>query len=180
VSKVTLTATDEELMRAYINGDYFAFKTLYKRYSAKVYGYLFKKLQNREVTNEIFQNVFLKFHQARTNYDFNYLFTQWIFVIAKTTLLDHFRKVGREIKTIDEEINFDLLSQKDPTPTLSEDKELEMLNSLSQEQRQVIQMRVIDERSYEDIASALGRSQISVRQMVSRGLKHLRTLGGKS
>lgn len=172
--------SDEELMHAYIGGDASAFETLYKRHSGKVYGYLQKRLKNRESADEVFQASFIKLHSSRAKYDFKYLFMQWLFVIVKTTLTDHFRKTGRQIKIADEELNPDLVSQTDPSPALNEGKELEALNILPIEQRQAIEMRVIDELSYDEIAAKLGRSQESVRQMVSRGLKKLRLLRGKS
>ncbi|MND02121.1 RNA polymerase sigma factor [compost metagenome] len=68
------------------------------------------------------------------------------------------------------------MSQSDPAPTLNEAKELDALSGLPADQRQAIEMRVIDELSYEEIATKLNRTQESVRQMVSRGLKKLRSV----
>ena len=81
---------------------------------------------------------------------------------------------------VDEEINPDRVSQTDPSPALNERKELEALKGLAPDQRQAIEMRVIDELSYDEIAAKLNRSQESVRQMVSRGLKKFRLLRGGS
>jgi RNA polymerase sigma-70 factor (ECF subfamily) len=57
---------------------------------------------------------------------------------------------------------------------LIEEKDVELLKGLPADQRQAVEMRVIDELPYEDIAQKLGRSEASVRQMVSRGLRRLR------
>jgi RNA polymerase sigma-70 factor (ECF subfamily) len=168
-------------MRSYLGGDSSSFEVLYHRYSGRVYGYLLKKLCNRESADEVFQAVFLKLHQSRRNHDSTYPFAQWLFVIARTTLLDHFRKAGRQVKTVDQEPGTEPLSQNTPAPTLvQEEKELEVLRHVSVEQRQAIEMRVIDELSYQEIGAKLGHSQESVRQMVSRGLKKIRLLGGGS
>lgn len=167
-------------MRAYLGGDDKAFEALYRRHSGKVYGYLRKKLSDRAVVDEVFQSVFLKLHQTRRNYDPAYPFAQWLFVVAKTTLFDHFRKAGRQVKVLDEPFDEELLSQNPPSPALNSGKELEALGALPPEQRQAVEMRVFDERSYEEIAVKLSRSQESVRQMVSRGLKKLRLLRGGS
>jgi RNA polymerase sigma-70 factor (ECF subfamily) len=165
---------DEELMRAYLAGDSSAFDALYRRLSGRVYGYLHKRLQNRESADEVFQAVFFKFHRSRSHYDFAYPVAQWLFVIAKTSLMDHFRKSGRSINVVDEELNPELVSQNDPAPALDEGRGLEVLSGLAPDQRQAIEMRVVDELSYDEIATKLNRSQESVRQLISRGLKKLR------
>lgn len=169
--------TDQELMENYLSGDESAFASLYERHSGKVYAYLKKKLNTREETDEVFQKVFLKFHHSRKNYDRQYPVMQWLYVIAKTTLLDHFRAQSKQVKVDEspiEEINPNLLSQNAPAQTLSLERDIEILQSLSKEQRQAIEMRVFDELSYEQIAEKLNRSQDNVRQLISRALKKLR------
>ena len=81
---------------------------------------------------------------------------------------------GRQVKIVDEEINSDLVSQTAPSSALQEGKELEILDGLEPDQRQAIEMRVISELPYGEIAAKLGRSEVGVRQMVSRGLRKLR------
>jgi len=177
---VTDPLTDEELMRAYLGGDERAFEALYRRHSPNVYGYLRRKLPDRASADEVFQSVFLKLHQTRRNYDPAYPFAQWLFVVARTTLFDHFRKAGRQVPVADLPFDEERVSQNPPPPALTGEKEWEALNRLPPEQRQAIEMRVIDERSYEEIADKLNRTPLGVRQLVSRGLRKLRLARGKS
>src|SRR5438309_472599 len=86
-------------MLAYGAGDSSAFEALYQKHSGRVYAYLKKQLPVAEEADEVFQKAFLKLHQARRKYDASYPFTQWLFVIAKTCALDHFRKQGRQVPT---------------------------------------------------------------------------------
>ncbi len=174
-------------MRIYLGGDHAAFEVLYRRHSGRVYGYLRKKLSDRGAVDEVFQNTFLKFHQTRRNYDSSFSFAQWLFVIARTTLFDYFRKQGRQVSVSDEPIDEERLSQDTSASALSELGSEQVteamsgaLRALPKEQRQAIELRVLEERSYEEIAAALGRSEVSVRQMVSRGLKKLRLFRGES
>ncbi len=176
--------SDELLMRAYLGGDHTGFEVLYRRHSARVYGYLRKRLADRASLDEVFQNTFLKLHQTRRNYDPSYPFAQWLFVIARTTLLDYFRKAGRQVPVSDEPMDEEKVSQSEPPPSLEGVQDLGglsgALRTLPKEQRRAIEMRVMDERSYEEIASALNRTEVSVRQMVSRGLKKLRLFRGEA
>jgi len=170
---------DEALMRRYQEGDSAAFELLYQRYSAKVYGYLRKKLKTEVEADEVFQNVFLKFHRSRLLYSSEYPVLQWLFVIARTSLLDHLKAQAREqgrrqAFSEEEKIN----------PTLSQNPELVALSKsepeilakagLSDEQRQVLQLKIGDELSYEQIAERLRKSPESIRQIFSRGLKRVR------
>jgi RNA polymerase sigma factor (sigma-70 family) len=173
--------SDELLMKAYQAGDLKAFDTLYRRHSGKVYGFLRKRLSRREEVDEVFQQVFTKLHASRSQYDPSYPFTQWMFVMTKTVLLDHWRKSKR---TEDQPMESDpALSASFKNAAASEayagaaalnDSQLSAFSGLSQEQRRAVELRVIDEASYEEIAHKLKRSEESVRQLVSRGLKRLR------
>ncbi len=163
--------TDHELMQAYLNADESAFAVIYNRHSGKIYAYLKKKLNNRQEADEVFQKVFLKFHQSRKNYQAEYPVLQWLYVIAQTTMIDHFRSQNRQLKIEDMP-----LSQNDAPEALNHERDVGLLDQLPNEQRQVLEMRIIDELSYEQIAASLNRTEVSIRQTVSRALKKLRSI----
>ncbi|MBL7664268.1 MAG: RNA polymerase sigma factor [Bacteriovoracaceae bacterium] len=167
---------DEELMSAYITGDEIAFAVIYGRYSGKIYSFLRKKLKAREEVDEVFQKVFLKFHSTRKNYNSSYPLLQWFYVVARTTLLDHFRSLNRQIKTDEMPIDLNSLgpSQEPHQATLGEEKGVGILNSLSADQRRMVEMRFVDDLTYEEIAQALNKSQDSIRQTISRAFKKIR------
>ncbi len=166
--------TDEALLLAYAAGDADAFVEFYERTSGKVYAFLKSRLKSAEQADDLLQAVYLKLHQNREKYDPKFAAGQWIFVIARTTLLDHLRKQSRQVAVSDsfeEALNgaADELSQKGGEPAYPE-----VWEDLPPEQRQAIEMRVMNELSYEQIARTLNRSEASVRQLVSRGLRRLR------
>lgn len=170
--------TDAELMREYLAGDSSAFEALYGRFSGRVYGYLLAKLGRREEADEVFQMVFQKFHQSRASYDPAYPVLQWLFVLSRSVLLDHFRKQRRQVAVVDDA---DLnaipaeVSQTGAALTLSGQEEpARMLEALRPEQREIVSLRVLDELSYAQIAERLGKSQESVRQTFSRAMRRLR------
>jgi RNA polymerase sigma-70 factor (ECF subfamily) len=169
------TRTDEELMRAYQGGDAAAFTELYRRHSGRIYGYLGKRIRSREEADEVFQAIFFKVHRIRHHFDFKFPVTQWLYVITKTVLLDHFRKQGRSVPIED---GADL-SQIEGSRALNEETGLEVLELLNSEQRKVVEMRVFEEADYDLIAKQLGRNEAAVRQILSRALKKLR-LGWKA
>jgi len=168
---------DEALMQAYQTGDLPAFEELYRRSSGRVYGYLKSRLARPEERDEVFQQIFLKLHRTRSQYSIEHSFSQWLFVISKSVFIDYLRKKRRspadlgtaEINEI-EKIHAPL-SQNEGVQAYSK---MEALASLTIEQQKVVGWRVLDELSYQEIASKLNRSETSVRQILSRALKKLR------
>lgn len=164
--------SDEKLMELYMNGDESAFTDLYGRYAARVYGYLSRGFSSRQERDEIHQNIFLKFHQSRSHFESRYSVAQWVLVIAKTTVADHFRKMQRTVLMSNES-----RAQIENLPTeqsVESDFDIETLSHLSDQERVAVMMRIVDEFSYREISEKLNRSESSVRQVVSRTLRKLR------
>jgi RNA polymerase sigma-70 factor (ECF subfamily) len=169
--------SDEELMHLYrAEANEQAFEELYSRHASRVYGFLARRLPVGPELDEIHQAVFLKFHQSRHLYDSKYAVLQWLFVIARTTLTDHLRKSQRAVVTSnnDEAWQQAELASLEERQDSSSDSDLPSLDSLSERERNVVTLRVIDELSYEDIAARVGQTEASVRQILSRALKKLR------
>ncbi len=157
-------------MRGYIEGDMKAFERLYRRLSPKVYGFLRLRLQNKEDVDEVFQKVFSKVHLTRESYDEHYPVLQWLFVIAKSALLDHVKSLNRK-ERLKEEF---FLSQNDPLPSLSHQMDESLLKGLGSEAKEIVKLRVIEELEYDEISLRVGKSEASIRQILSRSLKKLR------
>lgn len=162
-------------MLAYQSGDYASFEELYRRYSGRVYGFLSRKMNYRHEAEEVHQQAFMKLHSARQTYSREYLFSQWLFVIVKTSLLDFWRKGSRQ-KTVENEFVHDAAIALEPSPAVGAASVAEVdLEVLSPAQREAVRMRYLEELSYEQIAQRLDRSSVSVRQLVSRALRLLRS-----
>lgn len=166
-------AADEELMRRYASGDVSAFEELYRRHSGQVYGYLLKKLIRRQDADELHQAVFLKFHRSRHQYDPKFAVLQWLYVISKTAVVDFYRKEKRSVPTAE----YDLENYPESPIQVSQASSHPALGSLvqlSDEQRRIVEWRHLDSLSFEEIAGKLGKSQVSVRQTLSRAMRKLR------
>jgi RNA polymerase sigma-70 factor (ECF subfamily) len=180
-----MTERDDEaqmtaMMQAYQAGDLAAYQALYQKCAGRVYGYLKPRLKRPEEREEVFQQIFFKLHRTRARYSSEYSFYQWLFVISKSVLFDYLRKKGRESNDLAtegaeeiEKIAAPESSPADVHPDLEVEK---TLGALSSEQKQIVNWRVMDELSYEEIAAKLNRSEMSVRQILSRSLKKLRRI----
>lgn len=87
--------TDEALMVAYRDGDMSAFELLYGRWRTRLYRYLLRHCADRGLTDELYQDVWLKVVRARRGYEPGARFSTWLFRIAHHRLIDHYRTAGR-------------------------------------------------------------------------------------
>ena len=180
-----MTEQDDEaqmtaLMQAYQAGDLAAYQVLYQKSAGRVYGYLKGRLKRPEERDEVFQQIFFKLHRTRARYSSEYSFYQWLFVISKSVLFDYLRKKGRESNDLAtegvEELEKIAAPESVPVDPDSEREVAKTLGVLTSEQKQIVNWRVLDELSYEEIAAKLNRSELSVRQILSRSLKKLRRI----
>lgn len=152
-------------MRKYLAGEAEAFERLYALCAPRVHAYLKRRLPSRQDADDLLQAVFFKFHRSRHQFDFRFHVLQFLFVIARTAVLDFQRAQGRQLKPVG--------------PSLEEAPSVELpWEELSDEQRQALEWRYLDELSYQDIATRLSKSEEGVRQSVSRALRKMRTALG--
>jgi len=163
------TPSDERLMQEYQLGNEQAFSILYARYSRKVYGYLLAKLKDPSKADDVFQATFLKLHRTRSRYDASFPFLPWLFTICRNVMIDELRSKKNEILSDEMDLLPALSPENNAIPALS-------LNGLPPEQRQAIELRYGKELSFDEIAKHLETSQENARQLISRGIRKLRTL----
>ncbi len=162
------TASDEELMRCYQQGDYAAFERLYLRCRGHVNAWLRRRLRDDREREDVFQNVFIKLHKTRARYVSRYPVLAWLYVICRCELLDHLKKPALPwvalrdehglVEVQHEDVHFDLDGEQ----------------RLTADEKTVLKLKYFSEQDYRSIAARLGRSEVGVRKIVSRGLQKLR------
>jgi RNA polymerase sigma-70 factor (ECF subfamily) len=158
-------------MVLYQQGEDAAFARLYSRYEGRVYGYLRKRLNDPQAANDIFQASFLKLHRSKDQFNASYMFAPWLFAVVRTALVDWQRNRRNDVLTSElKEESVAALQPESPAIARTE------LSSLPEPQRLAVEMRYFDELSFEEIATRLQTTPGNVRQLVSRGVKGLRSL----
>lgn len=166
--------TDEDLMDLYQKGDFSAFQEIYLRHSKKVYHYLKVKTNSLESAQDLMQEVFEKLHHNRDKYNSQYPFLPWVFTISRNTLLDHYKKA--ESKLIKNSISKEGVLEKMVEPVFmgSNQDFSEVLKNLSPIQKRAIELRYLNDWSFNQIAIELSTSEDNIRQTISRGIKKLK------
>lgn len=161
-------------MVAYQNGDYDAFLEIYRRYSSKIYSYIRARLREGPATDEVFQTVFLKFHEFRRQYDAAYPLRPWLFTICRNTLVDYRRKHGRHNFTVFDEESF---GGADNVTPVEQSNEIPIAQ-LSQEYQRALELRFLEDLSFDEISGRLHITPANARQRVSRAVRALRKMVG--
>lgn len=173
-------ASDGELLAA-TRSDPDAFAAFYDRYERPLVGYFTRRTASPEVAADLAAEVFAAALGAAHRYrPETPSAAGWLFTIAHNTLAKSLRR-GRVEADARRRLGI-----RDPLEFAAEELEqvesaasadgwvIELLDRLPAPQREAVRARVLDERSYPDIAGELETSQLVIRQRVSRGLSRLR------
>ncbi|GAP64404.1 RNA polymerase sigma-70 factor, ECF subfamily [Ardenticatena maritima] len=175
------------LQRAQKEGDPEAFGELYRRYANRIYRYLLSKTGNVALAEDLTSQVFVRLIERIGQYtiaprDNIAIFSAWLYRIAHHLMIDEIRKQQRQAN-----INANDLQHLDtPQPSIAAEVErklenehlLKRLNALSEEQRQVILLRFIEQYSIAETARIMGKTEGAVKVLQYRAIKNLRTLLG--
>lgn len=93
---------DEQLMLAYREGDAGAFEELYRRHRGGLYRFVLRSVRERAVAEELYQEIWMRAIEARGRYQAKAKFTTWLYTIARNRLVDHWRKRGLALVSLDQ------------------------------------------------------------------------------
>jgi RNA polymerase sigma factor (sigma-70 family) len=98
-----MEAGDEQLMLAYREGDAGAFEQLYKRHKGGLYRFVLRSIRDRALAEELYQEIWMRVIEARGRYEMQAKFTTWLYTIAHNRMVDHWRKRGLSLVSLDAE-----------------------------------------------------------------------------
>ena len=166
--------SDEELMALYKKGIEGAFECLYLRHKGKVYGYLRSKVQNEDLAADIFQEVFIKVHRSKHLYNEDFGFLPWVFTITRNLMIDELRKRAKHKSVALEEAAEIPTQETVPETSLTDLGGL--LQQIPETQRKAIELRYLENKTFEEISKTLETSETNARKLVSRGVHRIKLL----
>jgi len=159
---------DAVLVKSYIDGDENALAVLIKRHQSKIYGFIYSKVSDRDIADDIFQDTFIKVIKTLklNSYNEEGKFLPWVMRISHNLIVDHFRK-NKKMPMYRETEEFSIFSiMTDSSPNVEnriitaqvENDLLRLINELPEDQREVLQMRIYQDLSFKEIADSTGVS----------------------
>jgi RNA polymerase sigma-70 factor (ECF subfamily) len=163
-----LVLPDAVLVKNYISGDESALSVLITRHQSKIYGFIYSKVGDRDLSDDIFQDTFIKVIKTLKTKSYNEegKFLPWVMRIAHNLTVDHFRKANKmPFQRETEEFSiFDYMSDNSPTiesKIITEQVESDLtrlLDELPDDQKEVLVMRMYQDMSFKEIADSTGVS----------------------
>jgi RNA polymerase sigma-70 factor (ECF subfamily) len=175
---VSTVAYAEDLVRRIHASEENAFDELYERYSPRVFGYLYQRLNgNVEEAEDLTAEVFAKVYQKIDSFEVQGApLSSWLFRIARNRLIDSVRR--RPSQTHVDLESAPPLTAGPAFRGVDQHMAMELIKSglarLTPEQRQVIILRFLEDKSIAETAVAMNRNEEAVKKLQSRGLASLR------
>ena len=180
--------SDSILVENYIGGDESSLEKLIRKHKSRIYNFIFSKVLNRDIAEDIFQDTFIKVIKTlkRGFYNEEGKFLPWIMRIAHNLVIDHFRRNNR-IPKFESNNDFDIFQNLSDSSLNAEksiikdqvSSDLQVLvEELPSDQKDVVIMRLYRDMSFKEIAentgvsinTALGRMRyaiINLRKMIN-------------
>ena len=159
---------DALLVKNYISGDENALGTLINRHQSKIYGFIYSKVSNRDISDDIFQDTFIKVIKTLKSNAYNEegKFLPWVMRIAHNLVVDHFRR-NKKMPMFRETEEFSIFSiMSDNVPNIEsqiitnqvESDLRKLIEELPADQKEVLVMRMYQDLSFKEISELTGVS----------------------
>ena len=164
-----MSLSDSTLINQFTSGNSHSFSILVDRYQKRVYGFIFSKVKDAELADDVFQDTFVKVikNLRLGKYKDEGRFLSWVMRIAHNIIMDHFRKINRLPKHESKHEDLDVLDRLIEQSSSVEDLMIEtqihadlsiLIDELPKTQKEVLRMRLFQEMSFKDIGEQTGVS----------------------
>ncbi|MCW4470126.1 sigma-70 family RNA polymerase sigma factor [Flavobacterium sp. MFBS3-15] len=159
---------DAVLVSNYVGGDENALAILINRHQSKIYGFIYSKVSDRDIADDIFQDTFIKVIKTLKSNSYNEegKFLPWVMRISHNLIVDHFRR-NKKMPMHRETEEFSIFSiMTDNSPNIESriiteqvESDLQrLIEELPEDQKEVLQMRIYQDLSFKEIADLTGVS----------------------
>lgn len=157
---------DDKYVNEAIKGNQDAYKILMDKYQKPLYFHVLKMVRNHEQVEDLVQEAFMKAFRNLDSYNTNYAFSTWLYRITTNHTIDYLRKkklnttsINEPVKTRDGEMDIQIKdeSETDRGIIRKERKKIihKAIHDLPKKYRRVIEMRHLQELSYQEISDQL-------------------------
>ena len=169
-----------------MQGDQESFTLLLRKYRGAIFSLIYKMVQDKDETEDLVQETFIKAFSALSTFNDDYAFSTWLFKIASNNCIDHLRKKRLHTYSLDKptQSKEGTLTKELPDPIINPEMQLIesekqllidlAINNLSKKYRTAIIMRHKEEKSYEEISEALGIPLGTVKARIFRAREKLK------
>jgi RNA polymerase sigma-70 factor, ECF subfamily len=180
-ASIGMTATnrdqDAELVDRYVTGDTTAFDEIMIRYERQIYRICYRFVENREDAMDLAQEVFIKAFEHLATFRGESSLKTWLYRIAMNHCINHVKKHTQEFVEVTEytgRVNSSVQAQLEDREQREHFRR--MVKMLPPKQKAILEMRINEQLSYDEIARISGRSVSTIKASVFFALEKLRKL----
>ena len=163
-----LQIEDSVLVRDYISGDEKSLEILINRHNQRVTSFIYSKVLDRDITEDIFQDTFIKVIKTlkKGTYSEEGKFLPWVMRIAHNLIIDHFRK-NKRMPMFEGSDDFNIFSVIGDSKLNAEKQIIQdqitsdlrhLIEELPDDQKEVLVMRIYKDMSFKEISENTGVS----------------------
>jgi len=181
--------SDAVLVTQYASGNEWALAQLIERHKSRIYSFIFSKVKDRDLSDDIFQETFIKVINTikKQNYNEEGKFLPWVMRISHNLIIDHFRKQSKvkfqrdqeEYSVFSKMIDSEMNIENSMIAGQIEDDLHTLILKLPTDQQEIIRLRLYDDLTFKEIAelnqisinTALGRMRyaiVNLRKMIDK------------
>jgi RNA polymerase sigma-70 factor (ECF subfamily) len=153
-----------------------AFGRLYNHFVQPIYRYLYSRVGTVHDAEDLTSQTFMTAYESLPRYRERGFFSAWLFRIARSKMMDHFRGSRREVRL---EAAEKISMVQDALGRVIQDEETERLRSLicelDDDEQDLIRLRYVAELSFAEMAELLGKREDTVKKSVYRLLARLKS-----
>jgi RNA polymerase sigma factor (sigma-70 family) len=169
--------TDETIMEAVRNGELHQASLLFERYNKRIYNFLAKMTMDRELAEDLTQNVFLRIIKYRNSYQVGARFQSWIYQVARNVFSDHYQaNKNKSSRFVDVEKIRDEMPDNSENELWNDREKLlhDSLAKLEVEQRELLILTRFQQMKYEQVAVIMDTTVANIKVKVHRAIGKLR------
>ncbi|MBI4474058.1 MAG: RNA polymerase sigma factor [Acidobacteria bacterium] len=168
---------DAAIVDSYLAGDMTAFDELMIRYERQIYRVCYRFVENREDAMDLAQEVFIKAFEHLPSFRRESSLKTWLYRIAINHCINHVKKHSQEFVEVTDQTGSVHASVHSEMEQREQREHLRrMVKHLPPKQKAILELRINEQLSYEEIARRSGRSVSTIKASVFFALEKLRKL----
>lgn len=172
MNKIQLT--DEYLMHDVSGGNLDALGPLFEKYHVELFNYFQRRCRNKEISEDLAQNVFQRIIKYRSSFREDSVFRPWMYKIAQNLFYSYYRSKPPEEELTD---TGELADNPEGSEQVLQDKLLfDALNQLPEQDRELIELSRFQGLKYAEISEITGNSVSAIKVKIHRAIGKLREL----
>lgn len=156
------------------------FQKYYEEYMPKIFRYVYSKVSDRELAEDLVSEISLKALEHFDSYDESKPFGGWFYGIARNHVIDHYKKYKKLQHASLDELENVMPDKSNPAAdterALSNERLQSALTKLSEDKKELVTLRYLSGYSYKEIGQMFGKEENAVKVATHRAVAELKKM----